>query len=63
MEKDSRLRLPADRAGARAEGGGRAASEEESRQAQPQRETRPQLEKELFPDYYQRKQRERGGRE
>jgi len=43
--------------------GGRAVTEEESRQAQPERETRSAREKELFPDYYVRKGRERGGRE
>lgn len=63
MEKKSRFDVPTDMAGARSESGGRAANEEESRQLQPQRETRPQREKELFPDYFERKQRERGGRE
>jgi len=36
-----------------------AESEGVAYQNQPQRETRPQLEKELRPDYYQRQERER----
>jgi len=47
-------------AGVRAENGGRAESEGVSRQAHPQRETRSQPEKERFPDYYQKQQKERG---
>jgi hypothetical protein len=47
-------------AGVRAESGGRAESEEVSRHNHPERETRSQPEKERFPDYFQRQQRERG---
>lgn len=46
--------------GTRAETGGRAESECVSRQTHPERETRPQSEKERFPDYYQRQEKERG---
>jgi hypothetical protein len=48
-------------AGIRAQSGGRAETECVSRQAHPERETRPQSEKERFPDYYTR-QREQEGR-
>lgn len=41
-------------AGLRAQSGGRAATEGESKRALPQRETRPQSEKERFPDYFNR---------
>jgi hypothetical protein len=47
--------------GIRGESGGRADTEGVSRQAHPQRETRPQSEKERHPDYYNR-QREQEGR-
>jgi hypothetical protein len=47
-------------AGIRVQNGGRANTQEESRQAQPHRELRPQLEKDLFPDT---PKKERGGRE
>jgi len=63
MEKGKRIDLAPYLAGVRVENGGRTVNEEESRQVQPERETRPQREKEMFPDYHQRKQRERGGRE
>jgi hypothetical protein len=55
--------LQAYLAGLRAEGGGRAATEEESREMHPERETRPTSEKISFPDYSERKRRERDGRE
>ena len=45
----------------RGQSGGRAESEGVSRQANPERETRPQAEKEKYPDYYNR-QKEREGR-
>jgi hypothetical protein len=48
-------------AGIRAQNGGRAESEGVSRQQHVQRETRPQSEKEKFPDYYNR-EREKEGR-
>jgi hypothetical protein len=44
--------------GMRAESGGRAENEETSRQNHVQRGTRPQSERERYPDYYER-QRER----
>jgi hypothetical protein len=47
-------------AGMRAQTGGRADSEEVSRQMHPERETRPQLEKEHHPDWFERQKRERG---
>jgi hypothetical protein len=47
-------------AGIRIESGGRAETEEVSRLNQPQREMRPQAEKEAFPDYFQRQQKQRG---
>ena len=47
-------------AGGRGESGGRAESEGVSRQARPERETRSQPEKERFPDYFQKQQKERG---
>ena len=37
--------------GIRAESGGRAENEQVSRHQHPERETRPQAEKERFPDY------------
>ena len=40
----------------RGESGGRAETEGVSRRAHPERETRPQLEKERHPDYYTRQQ-------
>jgi hypothetical protein len=43
-------------AGIRGQSGGRAESECVSRQAHPERETRPQAEKERHPDYYTRQQ-------
>jgi len=43
-------------AGIRAQSGGRAETECVSRQAHPERETRPQSEKERNPDYYTRQQ-------
>lgn len=46
--------------GTRSESGGRSETEGTSWQNQPDRETRPQAEKERHPDYYQRQQRERG---
>ncbi len=46
-------------AGIRGERGGRAESEPVSRRAHPERETRPQSEKERFPDYYRQQD---GGR-
>jgi hypothetical protein len=46
-------------AGIRGASGGRAETEGVSRQAQPERETRPQAEKERHPDYYTRQE---GGR-
>jgi hypothetical protein len=48
-------------AGIRGESGGRAESEGVSRRTHPERETRPQTEKERHPDYYTR-QREQEGR-
>lgn len=45
-------------AGIRAQSGGRAETETVSRQAHPERETRPQAEKERNPDYYTRQQQE-----
>ena len=47
-------------AGLRAESGGRAANEEESKRERPQSHTRPQREIERHPDYFQRQQ-ERAG--
>jgi len=41
--------------GIRAESGGRAENEHTSKIMNPQRELRPQSEKERFPDYQQRK--------
>lgn len=43
-------------AGIRSQSGGRAETEIVSRHAHPERETRPQPEKERFPDWYQRVQ-------
>lgn len=43
-------------AGIRAQSGGRAETECVSRHAHPERETRPQSEKERNPDYYTRQQ-------
>jgi hypothetical protein len=47
-------------AGIRAERGGRSETECVSRQAHPERETRPQAEKERFPDYYNRQKEQEG---
>ncbi len=47
----------------RSQSGGRAESEYVSKREHPQRETRPQYEKERFPDWYQRRGSWAGGRE
>jgi hypothetical protein len=46
--------------GLRAQSGGRAATEQESKLEFPQRHTRPQREIERYPDYSQRKQEREG---
>jgi len=43
-------------AGIRGQSGGRAETESVSRRSHPERETRPQPEKERHPDYYARQQ-------
>ena len=50
-------------AGSRVEAGGRAETEGVSRHNHPERETRPALEKLLYPDYYEKqlkRENERG---
>lgn len=59
MKDDKNVDIDKYLNGVRHESGGRAQSECTSRMAWPQRETRPQSEKERFPDYFQRKQKER----
>jgi hypothetical protein len=60
MANDEKVDISKYLGGIRVASGGNAESEDVSRHNHPERETRPQLEKELHPDYFQRKQRERG---
>jgi len=60
MRNEEKIDVSKYLGGNRAQGGGRAATEEESRQVQPARGERSQPEKERFRDYHQRKSEREG---
>jgi hypothetical protein len=60
MEHTEKIDVSKYLAASRVELGGRAETEDVSRHNHPERETRPALEKLLYPDFYEKQQRERG---